>query len=282
MFGIGLPLFYGKLKYNIDRIIFLCLVAMVVQCMSRTPLVIYFAGESVTPENYANTSHAIVLHFVSAIISLSLAISLFLAFGMEIILELQNRLDFDVLTRALNRCGFEAAARRSIESARKSKSPLSLIMCDIDDFKSVNDTYGHAVGDQVIIALADILKQSCRQSDCIGRLGGEEFCVVLPTASLDTAFEVAEKSRGRFKEEEKTGLQAGEFVTASFGIAKLEDYDTYETLMARADAALYVAKRHGKNRTEIGVDRPQRPMERWRTVPATGAFSRPVTSNING
>ncbi len=272
MFALGLPLFFGRLKYVMDRIIFLCLAAMILQCVVRTPLVNYFTSESMTPENYANTSHALALHFISAIISLSLAVSLFLAFGMEIILELENRLDIDVLTRVLNRRGFEAAARRSIDSARQSKRPLSLIMCDIDDFKRVNDTHGHAMGDQVIVAFADILKLSCRQTDCVGRLGGEEFCIILPTANLDTAFEIAEKSRGKLEAERISGLPTRESVTASFGISKLEIYDTYETLLARADAALYVAKRQGKNRVELGVERPRRSVERWRTVPATGTF----------
>lgn len=157
----------------------------------------------------------------------------------------------DELTGLFNHRRFQEGLAQEIERARRFDAPLGLVMLDIDNFKSVNDTYGHQVGDQVLAAVSDVLRQNSREIDEPARYGGEELAVVLPGTDLEGAYNLAERVR--------QGIEALEFplgggrelkVTASFGAASLpESAGDQSSLIAGADTALYAAKRSGKNRT---------------------------------
>ena len=204
------------------------------------------------------------LYLSIAATSLMMAVSLFVALGMDIVTELQHRSDTDAMTGMRNRLAFEIAADHAIAEAERRNGALSLVVADIDLFKSVNDSWGHGVGDTIIRAFAASLVASCRKADVVGRVGGEEFCILLPTARLRIAERVATKARGVF---ELAGTEAlarsigrpadgcppdgrERTVTASFGIAEWQRGETYGDLFARADAALYRAKNGGRNRVE--------------------------------
>jgi diguanylate cyclase (GGDEF)-like protein len=128
---------------------------------------------------------------------------------------------------------------------------------DIDHFKRINDTYGHAAGDQVLQAVGKLLRDSCRVYDVPGRYGGEEFCILLPETQVGNTSTVAERIRGRL---EATELQCGDgraIVTASIGVAGLESHETAvspSALIERADRALYSAKNLGRNRVELWAE----------------------------
>ncbi len=118
-------------------------------------------------------------------------------------------------------------------------------MVDIDFFKSVNDHHGHATGDQVIKAVADVLKTCTRDSDLVGRYGGEEFCVVLPKLHLDKAAEIAERIRQTIEKKSCSGVN----ITISLGVSCLEsNTNKPDELINQADKALYAAKKSGRNR----------------------------------
>mgnify|MGYP002066645285 CR=1 FL=1 len=118
-------------------------------------------------------------------------------------------------------------------------------MTDIDFFKSVNDRYGHATGDQVIKAVADVLKSCTRDTDLVGRYGGEEFCVVLPKLYLDKAAQIAERIRQAVEKKSCSGVK----VTVSLGVSSLElNTNKPDELINQADKALYAAKKSGRNR----------------------------------
>lgn len=195
------------------------------------------------------------LYLSIAATSLVTAVILFVALGMDIVNELQHRSDTDAMTGMRNRLAFEIAAERGIAEAERRGGTLSLVVTDIDLFKSVNDTWGHGVGDTIIRAFAASLAASCRRADVVGRVGGEEFCILLPTAELRIAARVAEHARGIFELAGTDALASsverpGRGMTASFGIAEWQRGETYADLFARADAALYRAKNGGRNRVE--------------------------------
>jgi diguanylate cyclase (GGDEF)-like protein len=119
-------------------------------------------------------------------------------------------------------------------------------MCDIDRFKHINDTHGHAVGDEVIKAMGKILQTISIESDAVGRYGGEEFCVLLPRKTIERAFEFAEQCRQIIEAHSYAGVR----FTASFGVSSLAAGGAldYQELISQADKALYVAKDSGRNR----------------------------------
>ncbi len=155
----------------------------------------------------------------------------------------------DALTGCLNRRSFAEQFGLAFEAAHADETPLSCIMVDLDHFKSVNDNFGHAVGDEVIKMLAEVLQANTRKDDLVGRYGGEEFCLVLPGMPVEMAVKLAERIRLRVKDESSTRFENGPRVTASLGVASLldEPKDPGE-LNHLADEALYAAKQSGRNR----------------------------------
>jgi len=159
---------------------------------------------------------------------------------------------YDDLTGLASRRQFMHELARETERVRRQGSPLSLAMVDADHFKKVNDTYGHAAGDEVLKALAACLRKGTRSLDVVGRLGGEELGVLLPGASEETATMVSERLRQSIEdlvvEHKDTRVQ----ITVSIGIAEWDAEMTYEDLLESADAALYRAKAEGRNRVVSG------------------------------
>ena len=159
----------------------------------------------------------------------------------------------DSLTGCYNRLLFNERMPGEIRRAVRYQRALSVIFCDVDFFKSVNDQHGHAVGDKILIAFGQCLKDELReQTDWIVRYGGEEFVVVLPETPLHAAIEVAERMR-RSIESNLADLNFGAKtlnISASFGVAEKSTSDTLETLVQRADEWLYFAKNNGRNQVQ--------------------------------
>ncbi|MFC4453361.1 GGDEF domain-containing protein [Deinococcus sonorensis] len=158
-------------------------------------------------------------------------------------LELERQAQTDQLTGLPNRWGLSSRASALLQCPTSGAGCLLLL--DVDHFKRLNDTFGHAQGDEVLRGLARLLVEGVRAQDLAGRWGGEEFVVVLPGADLQSAVQVAERLRLSIS---GADLAPAQPVTASFGVAASRPGDTLETLAARADLALYQAKRTGRNR----------------------------------
>ena len=157
----------------------------------------------------------------------------------------------DPLTTLGNRKYFDRAIAAAVQSAAAGGEPLSLLMLDIDHFKSFNDNYGHLTGDQVLRLVAMSLKQTIKGQDLTARYGGEEFAVVLPSTALRQALTVADHIRRAVMSKELKKKSTGEIlgrVTISIGVSVLRQGDDPDTLIERADACLYAAKRNGRNR----------------------------------
>ncbi|MFO2466024.1 sensor domain-containing diguanylate cyclase [Pseudomonas sp. 15FMM2] len=164
-------------------------------------------------------------------------------------LELQRLATTDVLTRSSNRRHFFECAHREFERACTQSVPLAFLILDIDDFKAINDTYGHLEGDQVLLRIAEVGRGVLRRGDLFGRIGGEEFAAVLPGCAPEMALQVTQRL-GREIQQLRFGHEDQAYtVTVSLGLASLTTADpTLDGLFARADAAMYEAKRQGKNR----------------------------------
>ncbi|MDP2170788.1 MAG: diguanylate cyclase [Rhodocyclaceae bacterium] len=159
----------------------------------------------------------------------------------------------DVLTGLANRRAFDEAAQHEIQRAVRYGTPLSLVMVDLDFFKTINDRFGHHVGDQVLVDFARILAASVRGIDLAGRWGGEEFIILMPGAELDEAVQAAERMRLKVAAAptKVDGVTCG--YTASFGVAAFSAREpTLDALLGKADRALYRAKDMGRNRVEVG------------------------------
>lgn len=167
--------------------------------------------------------------------------------------ELQRQAMTDALTGVANRRALFERLQQEIARSKRHALTLSLVVIDIDHFKRVNDAHGHAVGDAVLRAVADLLRQCSRESDLIARFGGEEFCAVLPSTALDEALRWADRTRVLLHKMRFAGLP-DLVITASFGVATLnaEDEASCDALFQRADRAVYRAKSLGRDRVEAG------------------------------
>jgi len=165
--------------------------------------------------------------------------------------ELSHRATHDYLTGLLNRQQFEVLLDQEIFRARRYESPLSVIMFDVDRFKTINDNLGHAAGDVVLKELARELKKWVRESDSVARWGGEEFTLMLPDCGLRDAERMAEHLRGRVLE--VTFSADIHHLTISLGVAAYRHNESRRELLRRVDDALYTAKQKGRNRAVVAM-----------------------------
>jgi len=154
----------------------------------------------------------------------------------------------DPLTNTGNRIAMDQTLQREIEMSRRHLQPLSLLMLDIDHFKQVNDSHGHGVGDEVLKSVAESIKRQLRNVDMVFRYGGEEFLILLSNTTRESAAMVGE--RLRFATQSEEYIVDGKLIdlTVSLGCSTLLPGESAESLVRRADSALYVAKREGRNR----------------------------------
>ncbi|WP_281927470.1 sensor domain-containing diguanylate cyclase [Methylocystis iwaonis] len=164
--------------------------------------------------------------------------------------EKQAETQKDTLTSAFNRRYFDAKLANVLADANRRATSISLILADLDHFKSINDEHGHLAGDEVLKMFADQMQKHVRAEDTVARFGGEEFAVILPHANIEAAVAVAEKMRrwlygNNWKIAGKPQTQK---ITASFGVAQSRANDTPDELIKRADSCLYASKSSGRNR----------------------------------
>jgi len=154
----------------------------------------------------------------------------------------------DPLTKLYNRAHFDEVVNFIVKHQRKTDTDFVLVITDIDHFKSINDTYGHQIGDEALVSVANTLKDSLREDDLIARWGGEEFVIMLKNVTLDEAKTIIEKVRASV---EKNKINGTINATASFGITKYILGEDIKKTFKRVDDALYEAKKSGRNRAVL-------------------------------
>ncbi len=161
--------------------------------------------------------------------------------------KLYQEATIDGLTQIYNRHHTFQVGGKFVEHANRYKGRLSAILFDIDHFKRVNDTYGHPTGDKVLTQLANSINQQVRKADIFGRIGGEEFLILLPKISIENALAFANRIRQQVKSMDWQSLGLTDSVTISLGVTQFQSGESFDSLTARADQALYQAKNSGRN-----------------------------------
>jgi diguanylate cyclase (GGDEF)-like protein len=166
---------------------------------------------------------------------------------LQILLE--NSSNFDHLTRVLNRRGFAEIYAREKARMKRDCQPMTMMSIDLDHFKAINDSFGHAVGDKVLIHVSGVISSALRETDHVARYGGEEFIVLLPATKVEWALVVASRIRASLREARPDGVPA---YTISIGIAcQTAPEESLDGFLLRADTALYLAKQEGRDRIEV-------------------------------
>lgn len=254
--GAGAMLCFAALRLRtastpkpIDRVLFWVVLLTGLHFLPRTVLtmLVDVPAGMITPENFPRSLFFSMLSFALIILALLLCLTFLLAIALDVFEDLRGERNQDHLTPLLNRRGFEEEANRRLVGLHGA--PASLVFCDIDRFKAINDGYGHAAGDAVIRAVGELVSGELRREDCAGRIGGEEFVILLSRAGLEDARALAERLRARIAALEVPPLAAGA-LAASFGIAEAAPDEPLDEVMERADEMLYRAKRGGRNQVQ--------------------------------
>jgi diguanylate cyclase (GGDEF)-like protein len=200
----------------------------------------------------------LVLSLVTILLMVALALALVLRISLAAVGLMRVRSSTDVMTGLLNRATFDERAIAALDAAQGRT--VCAIVFDIDHFKRINDTCGHAVGDRVISGLGGVIGDASENRQIAGRIGGEEFAVVLTGSTLAAARLFAEAVRTRFSACD-FGSDVTWTVTLSAGVARRDGNEPLHALLARADKALYVAKNHGRNRVMLAGDAPDEALD---------------------
>jgi len=194
------------------------------------------------------TYHALEYGVIIEATLLALALAYQMRLYQETIQRAKHLSRIDPLTGLYNRRGFFDMAEPIWSTAERKSRPLTLIMLDLDHFKQVNDQYGHATGDRVLIETAHLLSKACRMGDVLSRWGGEEFLLLLPETDLEQTSVFAERVRQSIEARRLSIRQGTIVVTASFGVVERNQHTSLEELINEADERLYEAKQSGRNR----------------------------------
>lgn len=198
---------------------------------------------------------AMLLWLLCSMIAVTLGMILMTAERLQT--DLNKQANHDPLTGALNRRSFNVLYEKAMAAARRNERPLSVLMMDLDEFKKVNDLLGHEFGDKVLCCFVSVAEKTLRDDDVFCRFGGEEFVALLANTGSADALVVANRLRSAFQAEVAlldTKTKAAPFaMTASIGLAELQQNEDFESLLRRADTALYRAKDNGRNCCEIAA-----------------------------
>ncbi len=235
----------GRLWWGV--VFVFCLIAM---HFATKPFFAVYLGSGADDEAYTSSLYAIFSQSTGGVLIVAAGLQVLLVILSTAIGRTTLDSEADPLTAIANRRGFDRQATQKIAKARAARSPLTVVAFDLDHFKEINDRHGHATGDAVIRAFADLLRASLPVSAVMARTGGEEFVVLLDRTTMLGAWQVAEAVRHAL------AVTDGHLppVTVSGGIAELRSDDTLATLLDRADAWTYAAKADGRNRVWPAVE----------------------------
>ncbi|CCV10661.1 GGDEF domain-containing protein [Mesorhizobium sp. STM 4661] len=251
--GLGIVWSSRQRRDRLDQVLMAVLGASALQFVSKPFIAAALGGWGANPQAYMQSNYALVSQSLGTVFALAVALLILIIMVRDVLAEVTSRSEIDTLSGLLNRGGFESHAERAMLEAARKGVPVTLVIADLDHFKNINDNFGHASGDRVIEAFAGLLREAAADHHVAGRLGGEEFAIILPGTNLAAARLFAEGTRNAFCTLPVEGLPRDHRCTASFGVAELQPDEGFAGLTQRADEALYQAKRGGRDRVRISL-----------------------------
>lgn len=258
----GVQVWRSRRRQPMD-VALLVLFGLSVLQFSTKPLIAHWTGGvGDFAQSYIATTYALYSQSLGAILQVALGLLTLLMLVRDMLVEVTARSETDPLSSLLNRRGFEDRAVAMLAASVQSGVPVALVAADLDSFKSINDSFGHDTGDQVIMAFASLLAGSSPSKAIVSRMGGEEFAVLLPGTNQASARLFAESLRTAFGNMSIGALPEHMRVTASFGVAEFAGDESLSELRRRADTALYASKRGGRDRVSVAAnpDEDQMPL----------------------
>ncbi|RUW91106.1 GGDEF domain-containing protein [Mesorhizobium sp. M7A.F.Ca.US.010.02.1.1] len=240
-----------------EKILFVLSLLSGVNFFVRTLAVVIAHGPFASYDGFYGSSYWTTALLSHALLSLLIALCLFSAAALDVLKALKTETYTDPLSGLLNRRGFAERGMRLLQHCASARFPVALVLADLDHFKALNDVHGHGAGDRVIADFAAKLRSAAGARGVAGRIGGEEFAVLLPLSDLAAARLFAEAVRTVYSAGHVDGLPQGTKVTASFGVAARSGGEALEPLMRRADDALYKAKKNGRDSVRLSYERPE-------------------------
>jgi len=258
LIALQLPLVLRRVPraHLVDHILFWVGVLSAVNFIVRPLLIIGLTGGFSSYAGFQQSIYWTTVQFSQAMISILFALCLMVAAAIDLMAELRQQAEGDPLSGLLNRRGFEGAAGAAVRAAADEDRPAALLVADLDHFKAVNDTHGHAAGDAIIAAFGGHVRAHGPAGMIAGRIGGEEFALLLPGAGLDAARQLAEAIRTGFAAAAAGTIPASLIPTVSIGLAASLPGAGLSQLMRDADQALYAAKREGRDRVRAFTPAP--------------------------
>jgi diguanylate cyclase (GGDEF)-like protein len=236
----------GRQRMDVGLLVIFALSA--VQFMSKPFVALVTGGPGASAQDYIGTQYALYSQSLGAVLSVAVGLLMLMILVRDLLTDLTARSETDPLSGLLNRRGFEDRVEPGLLAAGKGGVPAAMVAIDLDNFKRINDTFGHEAGDRVIRTFGHLLRSAAPQRSIVARMGGEEFAIFLPGANLSAARLFAEGMRAAFGNTSFDGLPESARFTASFGIAEHDSSESLSDLRHRADGALYAAKRAGRDR----------------------------------
>lgn len=238
-------------RTTIDRFLGVLLATTGLHFFAKAGLAVAF-GSGAVASDYIKTSYALISQSITAVLMVAVGLTLLAKLVLEIMHVHKTESEIDLLSGLLNRLGFHRRVDAFLQADRKAAH--AIILCDLDHFKRINDSFGHDAGDRVIEAFSEHLRLNSPADGAIGRLGGEEFAIFLPRTQADRAVHLAQ--RLQFGTMSLPALPGGITVTASFGVAEVSSMHGLAEACRQADQALYRAKSRGRNRVELTLGTP--------------------------
>jgi diguanylate cyclase (GGDEF)-like protein len=248
-FLIGLVIWRSGRRQALDVLLIGLQVIAAVIYVAK-PFIAAAVGTASAPQGYMATTYAAISQSGSVVTLMAIALVMLLVIMRDTTAEMVARSETDPLSSVLNRRGFEHHAELAL---MRGEGAAVLIAADLDDFKNINDSFGHAAGDGVIAHFAAMLVEAAPAEAIVGRVGGEEFAVLLPDALLSDGRLYAETVRAAFAAARLPVLGVDRSFTASFGVAQRTSDNSLFELSRRADAALYRAKAGGRNQVRVAL-----------------------------
>ncbi len=237
-----------KKRYVIDRVLFWVAALSALNLIARPIVLLSLGGGFDSYDGFQQSVYWTTVQFTQAMVSITAAISLMVAVAIDQISELRRQVDDDKLSGLLNRRGFEAKAGSALRRYLDDDRPVALMIADLDRFKQINDSYGHAVGDAIIAAFGAHVRAIGPAEMIAGRIGGEEFALLISSAGIETARQFAEAVRIGLAPAAADRIPSTLVPTTSIGLTIGTPGANLSALMHEADQALYEAKRTGRNR----------------------------------